>query len=180
LTLNRVESGISAMEKRRIDLANLIRGIADDADFEAKSLNRAVKAEGIEPCFVEGDEDLLRRAVENVARNAVRYTEDGSTVDVSLRCIRDRGNPRGLITIRDHGKGVPEAALPNLFRPFYRVGDDRDRETGGTGLGLAITEAAVRLHGGMIRAANCSEGGLIIEISLPALSAEFPPTERQG
>jgi two-component system, OmpR family, sensor histidine kinase CpxA len=171
LTLNRVESGISVVEKRRIDLANLIRGIIDDADFEAKSLNRGVKAQGIEACFVEGDEDLLRRAIENVARNAVRYAEDGSTVDVSLRCICDQGDSRCLITIRDHGQGVSEASLPHLFRPFYRVGDGRDRETGGTGLGLAITEAAVRLHSGAVRAANSAEGGLIVEISLPALFA---------
>ena len=170
LTLNRVESGITVREKRRIDLANLLRGIVDDADFEARSLNRGVKAGGIEACIVEGDEDLLRRAVENVARNAIRYTHEGTTVDVSLRCVRDRGNSCGLITIRDHGKGVPEASLPDLFRPFYRVGDGRERETGGTGLGLAITEAAVRLHGGAVRAANSGEGGLVIEISLPAMS----------
>ena len=112
----------------------------------------------------------MRRAVENVARNAIRYTDEGTTVDVSLRCVRDQGNSCGLITIRDHGKGVPEASLPDLFRPFYRVGDGRERETGGTGLGLAITEAAVRLHGGAVRAANSGEGGLIIEISLPAMS----------
>ena len=170
LTLNRVESGIPAAEKTRIDLANLLQEIVDDADFEAKSLNRGVEAKGIDACFVEGDEDLLRRAVENVARNAVRYTEDGTTVDVFLRCVRDQSDSRCLITIRDHGKGVPEASLPDLFQPFYRVGNGRERETGGTGLGLAITEAAVRLHGGTVRAANSSEDGLIIEISLPALS----------
>jgi signal transduction histidine kinase len=167
LTLNRVESGISVVEITRIDLAKLIREIADDADFEAKSFNRGVKTTCIEACFVEGDEELLRRAIDNVARNAVRYTRDGSTVEVSLRCIGNQGDSCGLITIRDHGKGVPEASIPHLFRPFYRVGDSRERETGGTGLGLAITAAAVRFHGGTVRAANASEGGVIIEISLP-------------
>jgi two-component system, OmpR family, sensor histidine kinase CpxA len=171
LTLNRVESGISVLEKKRIDLAKMIRDIADDADFEAKSLNREVKVTAMEACFIEGDEDLLRRAIENVARNAVRYTQDGSSVEISLRCIRNRSDSMGLITIVDHGKGVPEASLPHLFQPFYRVGDSRERETGGTGLGLAITEAAVRLHGGASRAVNSREEGLIIEISLPVLSA---------
>ncbi|MDP1991545.1 MAG: ATP-binding protein [Syntrophales bacterium] len=171
LTLNRVEFGISVLEKKRIDLAKMIREIADDADFEAKSLNRGGKITAIEACFIEGDEDLLRRAIENVARNAVRDTQDGSNVEVSLRCTRNRSDSMGLITIRDHGKGVPEASLPHLFQPFYRVGDSRERETGGTGLGLAITEAAVRFHGGTVTAANSSEEGVIIEISLPILSA---------
>lgn len=172
LTLNRVESGISITERSRIDLAKLIREIADDAHFEAKSLNREVKATAIEACFVEGDGELLRRAIDNVARNAVRYTRDGSTVEISLRCIGSPGDSCGLITIRDHGEGVPEASIPHLFRPFYRVSDSRERETGGTGLGLAITAAAVRFHGGSVGAANSSEGGLIIEISLPVLSEE--------
>jgi signal transduction histidine kinase len=167
LTLNRVESGISIREIKRIDLAKLIREIADDADFEAKSFNRGVKVICTEACFVEGDEELLRRAIDNVARNAIRYTHDGSTVEISLRRIGDQGDSSGLIRIRDYGEGVPEASIPHLFRPFYRVGDSRERETGGTGLGLAITAAAVRFHGGTVSAANAGEGGLIIEISLP-------------
>jgi two-component system, OmpR family, sensor histidine kinase CpxA len=170
LTFNRVESGISVLGKKKIDLAKMIREVIDDTDFEAKNLNRGVKYTVIETCFMEGDADLLRRAIENVARNAVHYTQDGSSVEVSLRCIHNRNDSRGLITIRDHGKGVPEASLSHLFQPFYHVGDGRERETGGNGLGFAITEAAVRLHGGTICAANSCEGGVISEISLPILS----------
>jgi two-component system sensor histidine kinase CpxA len=171
LTLNRVESGISVTQTKRIDLANLVLEVVNDADFEARSINRRVKATGIETCFVEGDDELLRRAIDNVARNAVRYTADGSAVEVSLRCIGNQDDSRGLITIRDHGNGVPEESIPHLFQPFYRVGDSRERETGGTGIGLAITAAAVRFHNGSVRASNAGEGGLIIEISLPILSA---------
>jgi signal transduction histidine kinase len=161
----------SETERTRIDLAKLIREIADDADFEAKSSNRGVNVTCIEACFVKGDEELLRRAIDNVAKNAVRYTRDGGTVEVSLRCVGHQDNSCGLITIRDHGEGVPESSIPHLFRPFYRVGDSRERETGGTGLGLAITAATVRFHGGTVSAANSGEGGLIIEISLPVLYA---------
>jgi two-component system, OmpR family, sensor histidine kinase CpxA len=180
LTLNRVESGISDLGKKRIDLAKMLREITDDADFEAKSRNRGVNVTVKEACFMEGDEDLLRRAIENAARNAVRYTQDGSSVEVSLRCIRNRNDSRGLITIRDHGAGVPEASLSHLFQPFYRVGEGRERETGGTGLGLAITEAAVRIHGGTVYAANSSEGGLMIEISLPLLPEVAEPTGKES
>jgi two-component system sensor histidine kinase CpxA len=84
-----------------------------------------------------------------------------------LRRSKIKDDLFGVLTIRDHGKGVPEEAIPNLFKPFYRVGGARERETGGAGLGLAITEAAVRLHGGAVRAENSSGGGLIVEIILP-------------
>jgi len=167
LTLNRVESGISGHEKTQIDLARLIQEISEDADFEARSMNRSVKFTSRDECSVEGNEDLLRRAIENVARNSVRYTEEGSTVDISLRRIQGNGSPRGVITIRDNGSGVPEESIPHLFKPFYRAERGRDRESGGAGLGLAITEAAVRLHNGTVQAMNADDGGLIIEITLP-------------
>ena len=67
----------------------------------------------------------------------------------------------------DHGKGVPESELSKLFRPFYRVAEARDRETGGVGLGLAITDRAVKLHGGTVKAFNAPRGGLTVEIILP-------------
>jgi len=169
LTLNRVEAGTYVMEETRIDLGGLIREIVADADYEAKSHDRRVKADCEEGCFVAGSEEFLRRAIDNVARNAVRYTRDGSTVEVSLRRMKNNGDSWGVMAIRDHGKGVPEEAIPNLFKPFYRVGGARERETGGTGLGLAITEAAIRLHGGTVRAENFPGGGLMVEVTLPLI-----------
>jgi signal transduction histidine kinase len=170
LTLNRVESGISGLERTRIDLARLIQEVSDDADFEARNLNRRVVILSREECSTDGNDELLRRAIENVARNAVRYTAAGSAVDISLRRIQGNSNPRGLITIRDHGRGVPEESIPHLFKPFYRADQGRDRESGGAGLGLAITEAAIRLHNGTVQAMNADDGGLIVEITLPILS----------
>ena len=81
-----------------------------------------------------------------------------------------------MVTVRDHGAGAPESSLEELFRPFYRVADARDRQTGGIGLGLAITERAVRLHGGTVKASNAPGGGLIVEMKLPAR----PSTEGDG
>ena len=72
-----------------------------------------------------------------------------------------------VISVRDYGPGVPEEQLAELFEPFYRIADSRDRESGGTGLGLSITDRAVRLHGGTVVALNAPGGGLIIEIHLP-------------
>jgi two-component system sensor histidine kinase CpxA len=81
---------------------------------------------------------------------------------VKLEC-----GEQAVITVRDHGPGVPAATLDKLFRPFYRVDEARDRNSGGTGLGLAIAERAVRLHGGTVEAANVATGGLVVTIILP-------------
>ena len=95
-----------------------------------------------------------------------RYTREGSEVEITLR-LRTGDQTQVIITVRDYGPGVQDDQLPNLFRPFYRVDDSRDRQSGGTGIGLAITEKAVRLHGGTVSASNAADGGLIIEIDLP-------------
>jgi two-component system sensor histidine kinase CpxA len=167
LILNRYESGIPLPDITSIDLAKLIREITDDADFEASGSNRGVKLVDYKEITVMGSKESLRRAVENVVRNAVRYTVEGSEVEVSLRRERGGDAPCASITVRDYGPGVPEDEMTHLLKPFYRVGEDRDRLTGGVGLGLAITEAAVRFHGGSVKASNAPGGGLIVEIQLP-------------
>jgi two-component system, OmpR family, sensor histidine kinase CpxA len=166
LTLNRFESSTSAQEKTHINLTGLIYEIVDDSNFEAKSMNRTVTITGSDSCTVIGNEEQLRRAVENVIRNAVHYTPDGSVVDVKFgnRVIDD--NRFVFINVRDYGPGVPEEALENLFKPFYRVGNDT--RTNGAGLGLAITETAIRLHGGTVKVMNAADGGLCIEMTIPS------------
>ena len=101
-----------------------------------------------EPVTIAGDPELLRRAVENVLRNAIRYAPRDTTVEVKL----SRNAAGAVVEIRDHGQGVPEDALPRIFDPFYRVESDRNRLSGGIGLGLSIARRAVELHKGAIRA----------------------------
>ncbi len=110
---------------------------------------------------------MLRRAIENVVRNAIRYTPKSSAVEITL----DRAKEYALITVRDHGTGVPEESLKELFRPFYRVAEARDRQTGGIGLGLAITERAITLHHGTVSAMNLLEGGLQVNMQLPLIKS---------
>jgi two-component system sensor histidine kinase CpxA len=169
LALTRLESGAEEIRKSEFDLALLVFATADDADFEAHSRKRSVRLEAAESCTIFGNEQLLRRAIENVVRNAVQYTAEGSEVEVKLECF-DKTS-MAVITVRDHGAGVPENALLEIFRPFYRVDDARDREAGGVGLGLAIAERAVRLHGGKVEAANAASGGLVVKIMLPSAMA---------
>ena len=159
LTLSRLESGGEDFAKNRLDLGELVREIAADADFEASGKGKSVTAEEIDDCKINGNENLLRSAIDNVVRNAVRYTADKTQVDVSLK----RNNGHAVLKVRDHGGGVPQSELENLFRPFYRVGEARERKTGGTGLGLAIAQRAVAVHGGTIKAENISDG---LEVSI--------------
>jgi signal transduction histidine kinase len=172
LALSRVETGTDQLDNAEIDLSALVKGVAEDADFEARGRERSVLVINNEPLTMKGVFELVRSAIENVVRNAVRYTAEGTEVEISL--TRDPVNPDrfAVISVRDHGKGVPEESIREIFRPFYRVEDDRDRKTGGTGLGLSIAARAVHLHHGTIKAANAEDGGLIVEIRLPLASAK--------
>jgi signal transduction histidine kinase len=111
---------------------------------------------------VSGNQELLRRAVENVLRNAIRYSPEHAAIDVALaenaRCAS--------ITARDYGPGVPEESLTQIFESFFRVEEARDEGSGGIGLGLSIAKRAVRLHQGTITAQNV-DPGLRVEIAIP-------------
>jgi two-component system sensor histidine kinase CpxA len=165
LTIAKLDSGEDKVEKSPIELEELISEVAQDAEFEAQSRQCHVKFTSREDFTLMGNATLLRSAVENVVRNAIRYTKEGSNVEILL-ASDDRANT-ALLTIDDAGPGVPPDALDKIFRPFYRIDDARGRQTGGVGLGLAITERSVLLHGGTIRALNRPEGGLRVEIRLP-------------
>src|ERR1700730_7477567 len=184
LTLARLDSGNDARQKSPIPLGEMIEGIAADADFEAQSRNCRVESVIREQCVVVGAPILLHSAIENVVRNAARYTREATSVQVTLERGQGGGGPEAVIRIVDSGPGVPEEELDKLFRPFYRIDDARGRQTGGVGLGLAISERAVRLHGGTVKASNRPEGGLQVEIRLPSTApprSQDPPgaTERQ-
>ncbi|MDF2440410.1 MAG: two-component system, OmpR family, sensor histidine kinase CpxA [Abditibacteriota bacterium] len=152
-------------DSKIVSMDDLVCGVAEDAAFEARERDRDVCVLQAAPCHVRGSESLLRSAVENVVRNAIRHTREGTQVEVALQCVANSAR----ITVRDYGEGVPQETLSELFKPFYRVESARDRDSGGVGLGLAITERAVRLHGGTVTAGNAEGGGLRVEIDLPLL-----------
>lgn len=171
LTISRLETGTDGIRKTRISLRELVEHVVHDAEYEAQGGNCRFSAEPTDEYPVEGDPDLLRSAVENVVRNAVRYTAAGSDIEIRLeRRIGDHGEEIAIRVI-DSGPGVPEDALERIFQPFYRVDDARNRQTGGAGLGLSIADRAVRLHQGRVRASNRPEGGLEVEIRIPAAPA---------
>lgn len=168
LTIARVDSGIDIDQKRTIDLAALVEEVAADGDYEARGRNRVVRFAGTSsPCMIEGSPELLRGAIENVVRNAVRHTPERTTVEISVESVSSDAGARAAITVRDHGEGVPEDAIGEIFMPFHRVPGNSNEN--GTGLGLAITERTIRSHGGSVAAANAPGGGLIVRLELPAL-----------
>jgi signal transduction histidine kinase len=162
-----LESGADLVKTSPVILDVLLCEVAQDADFEARNRNRLVRVARVDSCSIEGSEELLRRAVENIVRNGVNYTAEGTEVELSLERVCDSFGECAVIRVQDHGEGVPQEALEQIFQPFYRIDDARERSAGGVGLGLAITERAIRLHGGRVRAENSPSGGLIVELYLP-------------
>jgi two-component system sensor histidine kinase CpxA len=168
LTLSKIESRTETGSPReRIDLAALIQEIAVNGNFEARARSCSVFVGPVEGCATTGVVDQIRRAIENVVRNAIRYTRTNSQVEITLRRREGLSTPTSLIQVRDYGPGVPESDLEKIFLPFYRVHSERESHPDGSGLGLAITERIVRLHGGTVRAANAPGGGLLVDLELP-------------
>jgi two-component system sensor histidine kinase CpxA len=175
LSLSHLESTTRLPDTLRLSLSDVVAELLPDMDYEAHRRNCGVsfvngshlngRAEALGE--VMGSPELLGRAVENIIRNAIAYTAEGTSVEIHLFEENRLGSPFAVLQVKDHGPGVPEAALKSIFRPFYRLDLSRQRSTGGYGVGLAITERAVRLHGGSVTARNCSEGGLIVEMRLP-------------
>jgi two-component system sensor histidine kinase CpxA len=155
----------------------MVEQVAHDADYESPGRGCRVLVDASDELMVEGNPDLLRSAVENVVRNATRYTAEGTKVDVRLerRAVANDGEEI-IIRVLDSGPGVPDEALQKIFQPFYRLDDARNQRTGGAGLGLSIAERAIRLHGGQLHASNRKEGGLEVEIRIPSATGFALPT----
>ncbi len=162
LEVTRAETDAAHRRSEPVRLADIITGVAEDCNVEAHHRSCEVAVGALDAVTVDGDPELLRRAVENVVRNAVRYAPASTQVEMSV--LRLGYGVR--IAIRDYGPGVPEESLPHLFDPFYRVDADRNRTSGGVGLGLSIARRAIELHRGSLRARNAYPG-LEVEIDLP-------------
>ena len=166
LTLARLDSHATEHHDDYVDLVGLLEAIAADAEFESVTANKHVTVEYTNNWSIHANLRLLHRAIENIVRNAVKYTADNTTVSIRLKT--DKTDPGFiLIQICDSGEGVPESLLPRLFEPFFRVASARDRTTGGYGLGLAIAKRSISAHDGKISASNRLEGGLCVNIKLP-------------
>jgi two-component system sensor histidine kinase CpxA len=167
LTIAKLDMSAPQAPMTDLDLADVLSQVARNAEFESKEPKGAIKLTSAGSCSVRGNAELLQSAIENVIRNAIRYTDSGTSVEVRMEPEGSSSGAKIRLVVRDYGPGVPESELENIFQPFYRLTDARDRQSGGTGLGLAIADRVVRIHGGTIRAENAAPHGLRIEIVLP-------------
>lgn len=149
-----------------IDVTTLLQETVADVDYEARGKQREVRLGEVAPVSLKGRAEVIRSAIENVLRNAVRFSPEGSAVEV----FAENEGAFFVVRVRDHGPGVPPEELEAIFRPFYRVSTARERSSGGTGVGLTITARATKLHGGSAIARNAEGGGLEVELKF-ALAA---------
>ena len=163
LKLARLHGTDAPFDRESFEIDEMIEEVVRDANFEGAAKQCKVELEGAAGSCVRGNRELLRSAVENVLRNAVRYSPDGAVVKVAV----ERGDAGFSIVIRDRGPGVPSSDLERIFEPFYRVAESRDRDSGGEGIGLAITAQVMKAHGGTATARNIERGGLEVRLQLP-------------
>jgi two-component system, OmpR family, sensor histidine kinase CpxA len=167
LTLSSMEANEGEAGFERIELNDLVAEIVSDANYEAHQRNCSVTFKAGEQLAILGRRELIYRAVENVVRNAIRFTEEGTTVEIRTASVQDGSSKQASIRVSDHGPGIPEQEIESIFRPFYKVDQARSPQKGGFGVGLAIAERSVKLHRGEVRASNRAEGGLTIEMRFP-------------
>ena len=147
-----------------LDLVGLLQELSDDASFEAQQENKSIHYRTeLAEAVVKTRGDMLKKALENVIRNALTYSGTGTCVQIEL----EKNNCDFRITVTDQGPGIPDTDLERIFEPFYRVDDARQRETGGYGLGLSIASRSIKQHDGSITAENTGDGlRLVIELPI--------------
>jgi two-component system sensor histidine kinase CpxA len=159
IEVTRAEGDPSLQHPEELQLDELLHEVVEDCRG-ARECGVAVVAD--QPIVMRGDRELLRRSIENILLNAIRYNREGAAVEVQLAADGETAR----LSVRDHGPGVPEDTLPKIFQPFFRVDDSRDNATGGVGLGLAIAYRAIGLHHGRLWAEN-AHPGLRVTMEVP-------------
>jgi two-component system sensor histidine kinase CpxA len=167
LTLSSMEAVEGSERFEPVSLKSLLEEMLPDAKYEAQQRDAVVKLDAECDCVIEGRRELIYRAVENVVRNAIRYTEPGSEVQVKLHPASEDRAETVMVEVSDRGPGIPESERESIFRPFYRVDPARSAHTGGFGVGLAIAERAVKLHKGQLRVVGRDGGGTTVQMSFP-------------
>lgn len=157
-----MEGDPEAVKFESLSAGAIVDEVVNGCTLEADARHCRIVLQNDATRALHGHPELLRRAVENVVRNAIRYAPRDTDISVDVA-----DTPSGVaITVRDRGPGVPEADLPRLVQPFFRVDEVRDAASGGIGLGLSIASRAVRLHHGSLVVEN-AHPGLRVSLTLP-------------
>jgi len=167
LSFSYIESLRDLRHSVDLSLNTLVQDLLPDVQYEAEGRDLRIVTSTPRDLIVTGDSDMLRHAVENIVRNAIRYSPTGGTVEINIDQAEKDGRLGAVLRISDTGPGVAEEKLNLILNPFYRAEDSRRGSTSGFGIGLAIADRAAHLHAGQIIARNRKGGGLIVEMSLP-------------
>ncbi|MEW6709482.1 MAG: ATP-binding protein, partial [Candidatus Riflebacteria bacterium] len=163
LDLNRIGAAANPENFAETDLGMLVQRVCDDGQFEAGARNITITRPEPASFLLKANPQLLEQAIENILRNAIRYSPEHSKIEVAL----GKSAEKIVVSVSDQGPGIGEEHLARIFEPFYRCQDDRDRKTGGVGLGLSIALQSIKMHHGEIKLSNLDSGGLKVEIILP-------------
>jgi two-component system sensor histidine kinase CpxA len=162
LHVTREEGDLSARKLESVVLDGLVHALIEDCEIEAAARGCRLVSAGSSRAELLADPVLLRRALENILRNAISYAPTGSVVEIALNTTDGNAS----VAVRDYGPGVPEGRLTQIFKPFFRVDSSRNADSGGVGLGLAIAQRAIQMHHGHVWAENV-EPGLRVCVELP-------------
>jgi signal transduction histidine kinase len=164
LTLARADAESVKIENKPVDFRSLVNDVHEDVQriAESRGIRSDVTLDG--PVTVAGDEVRLRQLILILLDNALKYTDPGGRVDVSLA----RHDNHARLAVSDSGIGIPAADLPHIFDRFYRVDRAREHESGGTGLGLSIAKWIAQAHGGTIKVESAVGKGSTFLVDLPA------------
>ncbi|GHG76168.1 two-component sensor histidine kinase [Alishewanella longhuensis] len=169
LTYSRLDAGQYQLELHACDLVALTEEVISINQLDADTRGQRITLQAPRQVWLEADSRLLGRAIENILRNALKYSPANSKIE----CIIMVHQQALCLSIRDYGPGIPTTLLDNVFLPFYRVSDSRTGSTGGTGLGLAIVAQIIRQHQGEVVAILPTGGGLQVNVTLPLPSLSF-------
>jgi signal transduction histidine kinase len=162
IQVTRAEGDSTARNLEPVPIAEMVKELVEDGVIEADARGCRLILRGSNDLVLNGDRELLRRALENILRNAIRHAPDNSDVEIAVNYSADGAS----ISVRDYGSGVPSESLTAIFKPFFRVDNSRNTATGGMGLGLSIAERAIRVHHVSLRAEN-ADPGLRVCVDLP-------------
>jgi signal transduction histidine kinase len=174
LTLAQADAGQTILTESDFSLGNLVEDVGRSMGALARAKGVALEVRAAPNTWVHGDRDRLREVVVTLVDNALKYTESGGRINLSVA----QGHRKAILTVSDTGAGIPSESLPHLFERFYRVDSARSRDDGGAGLGLAIARHIVEAHGGSIRAESKVGEGTTMTVELRLTSRNEASPDR--
>jgi heavy metal sensor kinase len=163
LAISRLDAGELKMDKTRLDLGELVVSTASEMTLLAEEKSIRLHSHATTGVFVEGDRTRLQQVIVNLVDNAIKYTQGGGSVGVSVGSEGDSA----ILEVSDNGPGIPAQALSHVFERFYRADKARSRASGGTGLGLSIVKAICAAHNAEVKVSSQEGRGTTFRVELP-------------